>query len=140
MSAATDHVIAEHAMLAWCLGMSDSVKHADFERHMSSVSRKVKVYGVPSKEVIDYRDWATRRKFEFKHGEVLSLNYQKSRLISATPRRIRFSTVETTVAKDGKMLLLSKNIILEHEDDGIWRVVEELVTNWKIKNIDLSRY
>jgi len=140
MSAASDHVLAEHAMMAWCLGMSDSVKFTDVEQHMSYVSRRVKVYGIPSKEVIDYRDWAARRKYEFNNGEILALNYQKNRLISCTPRRIRFSTIETTVAKDGKMLLLSKNIILEHENDGIWRVVEELVTNWKIKNIDLSKY
>ncbi len=140
MSAASDHMIAEHAVSAWCLGMSDSVKHADLDTHMRYVSSRVKVYGIPSKDIIDYRDWKSRRKYEFTNGEVLSLNYQKVRLISSTPRRIRFSVSETTVAKNGKMLVIHKNIILEHEDDGVWRVVEENVTNWQIKNIDLSKY
>ena len=81
-----------------------------------------------------------RRKFEFANGEILALNYQKVRLISSTQRRIRFCTVETTVGKNGKMLVLNKNIILEHEDDSAWRVVEENVTNWQVKNIDLSKY
>ena len=140
MSAASDHMIAEHAVMAWCLGMTDSVKHADLNQHMNFVSKRVKVYGVPSKDVIDYRDWKARRKYEFSNGETLSLNYQKIRLISSTQRRIRFSTSETTLAKNGKMLILNKNIILEHEDDDVWRVVEENVTDWQIKNIDLSKY
>lgn len=140
MSAATDHVIAEYTVTAWCMGMSDSVKQADLEMHMSHVSKRVKVYGVPGKEVIEYRDWEARRKFEFDTGATLALNFQRIRLISSTQRRIRFATTETTVAKDGKILVLNKNIILEREDDGVWRVVEENITDWQIKNIDLSKY
>jgi hypothetical protein len=140
MSAASDHVIAEHTVTAWCLEMTDSVKRADLDSHMSLVSQRVKVYGNPSKDVIDYRDWMARRKFEFSNGDILSLSYQKLRLISSTQRRIRFSTTETTLGKNGKMLVLNKNIILEREDDGVWRVVEENVTDWQLKNIDLSKY
>lgn len=140
MNAASDQMLAEHAVMAWCLGMTDSVQHADLDQHMSFVSRRVKVYGVPSKDVIEYRDWKARRKYEFENSQILSLNYQKIRLISSTQRRIRFSTTETTVAKTGKMLVLNKNIILEYEDDDVWRVVEENVTDWQIKNIDLSKY
>ena len=140
MSAASDHVIAEHAIAAWCMGMSDSVKNTDIDSHMGNISRRVKVYGNPSKEVIDYRDWKARRKYEFANGEILALNYQKVRLISSTVRRIRFSTVETTVGKNGRMLVLTKNIILEREDETMWRVVEEHITDWQIKNIDLSKF
>lgn len=140
MSAASDHVIAEHTIMAWCMGMSDSIKNADLDRHMGYVSRRVKVYGIPSKEVIEYRDWKARRKHEFENDDILALNYQMVRLISSTQRRIRFATTETTVVKNGKMLVLNKNIILEREDDGIWRVVEERVNDWQVKNIDLSKY
>ena len=140
MSAASDHVIAEQTIAAWCLSMSDSVKNADIHTHMENISRRVKVYGNPSKEVIEYRDWKARRKYEFANKEILSLNYQKMRLISSTQRRIRFSTTETTVGKNGRMLALNKNIILEREDANSWRVVEEMITDWKIKNIDLDKY
>ena len=140
MSAASDHMIAEHAVSAWCLRMSDSVKQADIAAHMHNVSRRVKVYGNPSKEVIEYRDWKARRQFEFASGETLALNYQKVRLISSTQRRIRFATSETTVGKNGKMLVLNKNILLELETDGQWRVVEENISDWHIKNLDLSKY
>lgn len=140
MSAASDHVVAEYTVSAWCLGMSDSIKHANLDNHMGYVSKRVKVYGVPSKEVIEYRDWQLRRQFEFANEEILALNYQQVRIISSTQRRIRFSTTETTVGKNGRILTLKKNIILEREDDTIWRVVEENVTGWQLKNIDLSKY
>lgn len=140
MSAASDHVTAEYTITAWCMGVSDSIKRADLDSHMGHVSRKIKVYGVPNRQMIGYRDWKARRQYEIENGEILSLNYQKIRLISSTQRRIRFSTNETTVGKNGKMLQLTKNVLLELEDDGIWRVVEENVTNWKLKNIDLSKY
>jgi hypothetical protein len=140
MSAASDHVIAEHTVAAWCMGMSDSVKNADINAHMENISRRVKVYGNPSKEAIEYRDWKARRKYEFANSETLSLTYQNVRLISSTQRRIRFSTTETTVGKNGRMLVLTKNIILEREDEMHWRVVEEHITNWQMKNIDLGKY
>lgn len=140
MSAASDHVSAEHTITAWCMGVSDSIKRADLDTHMGYVSRKIKVYGVPNKQMIGYRDWKTRRQYEFTNGEILSLNYQKVRIISCTQRRIRFSTNETILGKNGKMLCLTKNILLELEDDSVWRVVEENVTNWQLKSIDLSKY
>lgn len=140
MSAASDHVIAEQNVMAWCLEMTDSVRNADLDKHMSLVSQRVKVYGVPNKDAIEYRDWKARRDYEFRNAEILALNYLKLRVISCTPRRIRFSTSETTVSKNGKILLLNKNIILEHEDDGVWRVVEENVTDWQLRDIDLSKF
>jgi len=140
MSAASDHVIAEHAISAWCLGMTDSVRNADLGAHMELVSNRVKVYGNPSKDIIDYHDWKARRQFEFTNSEVLALNYLKVRIVGYTPRRMRFSTTETTVTKSGKILVLNKIIILECEEDNVWRAIEENVTNWQIRNIDLSKF
>jgi hypothetical protein len=37
-------------------------------------------------------------------------------------------------------LQVNKNIILEFETDNVWRVVEETVNDWKLKQIDLSKY
>lgn len=140
MSAASDYVIAEQTVMAWCLGMTDSVKQADLDRHMGLVSQRVKVYGIPGKGAIEYDDWKVRRNYEFRNKEILALNYLKLRIISSTPRRIRFSTTETTASKNGKILLLNKSIILEREDDDVWRVIEENVTDWQLRNIDLSKF
>lgn len=140
MNAANEHMLAEHTIQAWCLGMTDSVKKRDLAAHMAHVSRRVRVYGIPGKEAIDFRAWETRRRNEFDNEELLALNYQQTRLVSSTQRRLRFNTNETTVGKSGRMLQLNKNIILEVETDGIWRVVEETVTDWTLKQIDLSKY
>lgn len=138
--ASSDHVNAEHTVSAWCLAMTDSVRNADLDAHMSNISSRVSVYGNPSKDIIRYEDWKARRQFEFKSGEVLAINYLKVRIVSYTPRRIRFSTTETTVTKDGKILVLNKIIILELEEDGVWRAMEENVTDWQIRKIDISNF
>ena len=140
MNAANEQMIVEQTMLAWCLGMTESVKKRDLAAHMAHISRRVRVYGIPGKESIGFRAWEARRKYEFDNEDLLTLNYQQNRLISSTQRRLRFNTSETTVAKSGKMLQLNKNIILEIESDGVWRVVEETVTDWTLKQIDLSKY
>jgi hypothetical protein len=44
------------------------------------------------------------------------------------------------VGKDGKMVILDKNIIIEHEEDGTWRVVEENVNKWRVKKLNLKKY
>ena len=140
MNAVNEHIFAEHTVYAWCLGMSESVKNRDLTAHMAHVSRRVRVYGIPGKDAIDFRTWQGKRKFEFDNDELLALNYQQIRLISSTQRRLRFNAKETTVGKSGKVLQVNKNIILEVETDNVWRVVEETVNDWKLKQIDLSKY
>lgn len=140
MNAVNEHVLAEHTVHTWCQGMADSVKNRDLAAHMAHVSRRARVYGVPGKDAIDFRAWEARRRYEFANEELLALNYQQIHLISSTQRRLRFNTHEITVGKNGKLLQLIKNIILELETDGIWRVVEETVTDWTLRQLDLSKY
>ena len=130
---------SERIVQNWFLEMSRTIQEKDLENHMSLVSRRIKVYGMPSKGVVDYKGWKTRRRFEFDNDSLLSLNHQRLRIISTTPRRINFNTVQVMLGKDGKMVELDKNIILEKEQDDNWRVVEENVNNWQVKKMDLSK-
>ena len=140
MSAVNHHTLAEQTVRSWFMSMSGSVQSRDIEQHMQHVSKKINVYGMPSKGVISYKEWKSRRHFEFKNDELLALNYQGIRIISCSTKRITFNTSETMVGKDGKMVILDKNIIIEHEDDGTWRVVEENVNKWRVKKLNLKNY
>jgi len=140
MNAANQHVIDLQTVHAWCLNISQSIKQADLDKHMQLVSNKVKVYGMPSKGVIDYKEWRARRKYEFKNGSLMALNYQDIKLIGSSAKRLRFTATETMVGKDGKMVILNKNFTLELEDDSNWRVVEENVNNWRVKKLNLESY
>lgn len=138
MSAVNQHVIAEQTIHAWCMGMTASVQQQDLDKHMDLISEKVRLYGLPGTEVVDYAGWRARRKFEFKNQELLVTNYRNIRLINSSQRRIRFNVIETMVGKDGKMVTLDKNIVLENESDGQWRVVEENINSWQVKKINLA--
>lgn len=140
MSAVNHHVIAEHTIHAWCMDMSASVQKQDLDAHMKLVSPGIKVYGVPNNDILSYREWKARRKYEFENKELLVLNYQKIRLITSTQLRLTFNTIETMISKDGKMVVLDKNIVLEKEEDGKWRVVEENINNWQVKKLNLAKF
>jgi len=140
MNAVNQHVIDLQTVQAWCLDMSQSIKQRDLAGHMQLVSKKINVYGMPSKGVIDYKEWRARRKFEFKNESMIALNYQDIKLIGSTARRLRFSANETMLGKDGKMVILNTNFILELEDDTVWRLVEQNVNDWRVKKLNLESY
>ena len=140
MNAVNQQVIDRQTVHAWCLDMSQSIKQADLDRHMQLVSKKIKVYGMPSKGVIDYKEWRSRRKFEFQNASLIAINYQDIQMIGSSARRLRFSANQTMLGKDGKMVILDKKIILELEEDGIWRVVEENVNSWRVKKLNLESF
>lgn len=140
MNAANQHVIDLQTIHTWCLDISQSIKQRDLDRHLQLVSKKVKVYGMPSKGVIDYKEWRARRKYEFKNESVMALNYQDIKLIGSTAKRLRFTASETMLGKDGKMVILDKHFILEYEDDSLWRVVEENVNGWRVKKLNLESF
>jgi ketosteroid isomerase-like protein len=138
MSAVNQHVIAEQTIHAWCMDMTASVQQQDLGKHMDLISEKIKLYGLPGNDTIDYAGWRARRKYEFENQELLVLNYRNIRLINSSQLRIRFNVIETMVGKDGKMVTLDKNIVLENESDGQWRVVEENINSWQVKKINLA--
>ena len=140
MNAVNEHIIAEQTVHAWCIDMSQSIQQQDIEKHMQLVSQRVQVYGMPSKDTINYRQWKARRKNEFNNDSLLAINFKGIRLISSTAKRLRFNTNETMLGKDGKMVLLDKNITLELEDNETWRVIEEKVNSWRVKKLDLASF
>jgi len=140
MNAVNQHVIDLQTVQAWCLDMSQSIKQRDLDKHMQLVSKKIKVYGMPSKGVIDYKEWRARRKYEFINESLMALNHKDIKLVGSTARRLRFIANETMIGKDGKMVILNKNITLELEDDSVWRVVEENVNDWRVKKLNLESF
>lgn len=113
--------------------MTRSINERDLDVHMRLVSPKVQVYGMPSKAVINYNEWRERRQGDFSGGELLSIRYDIQRIITMMPRRLCFAARENLLNTTGKLIMLDKSIILEKEADNIWRVVEESIKDWKIK-------
>ena len=117
----------------WLARLRDSVARRDLEAHMALVSDKVQVYGIPGQAVVDHAGWRRRRDNEFRHDRLASLAHENIRIKIISLRRLGFEVDEIMTATAGPVLRLHKTILLEEEDDGQWRVVEETVHDWRIE-------
>ena len=124
-----------HSTVAeWCNHMSRSVTRRNINEHMSQISVKLRVYGVPGYDYLSFCDWEKRRRYEFDHQLLLTLTYKLIKIKSSTPRRIIFHAEETMRASSGKVIILDKDITLElTADEQCWQSVEETIHNWQIE-------
>lgn len=130
----TPQQIVEH----WTFQIAQTIQQRDIDAHMQWVSTKVQVYGMPSKAVILYNEWRERRQLELKTGELLSINFTIQKIISSMQRRIAFRAQENLLNNNREVVILDKTIILEKEQDHVWRVVEESIKQWKVKKYNLN--
>ncbi len=124
--------MSEVMIRQWLAEFADSVARRDLKRHMALISKKVYVYGLPSKKTVDYAGWQERRHNEFSRGLLTALSHEGVKIKTIGLRRIGFSTVETMTTADGKQVQVSKDVMLEKEDDGQWRIVEEKINKWDL--------
>ena len=123
--------MAQHIAEDWLNALSDSVKNKDINAHMRLVSKNVHVYGIPNIDTLNYQQWLYRRHNEFLNNKLLSLKYKIIRIKSDQLRRLGFEVEEQMTATDGNAVIISKDILLEREEDESWRVVEEKIHSWQ---------
>ena len=124
--------MSEIMVREWLEKLAASVARRDLDRHMAMVSKKVYVYGLPGKKTVDYAGWRMRRENEFSRGLLTALSHDGVRIKTIGLRRIGFNTTETLTAANGRQVLVNKDGMLEKEDDGQWRIVEEKINNWDL--------
>ena len=115
----------------WQDAMARTIGERDLPNHMELISKKVEVFGNPSKEHINYAGWYKRRKNEFEKESVVCVSYANTKIKTITLRRIIFNVNESIVGADGRIITLNQDVILEREDDDQWRLVEENIRSWK---------
>lgn len=120
----------------WQEAMSRTIGARDLPNHMELISKKVEVFGNPSKEHISYAGWYKRRKNEFEKQSVICVSYANTRIKTITLRRIIFNVNESIVGTDGRIITLNLDVTLEREDDDKWRLVEQTIRSWKHYKMD----
>jgi len=113
----------------WLSAITKTVQLRNIHAHMRLVSKSVRVYGVPGNETITYIDWRKRRQTEFEKNLLKELSYDFIRMKSITPKRLHFIAIETMSGMSGNSFKINKDIIIEKEYDGVWRVVEEKIVS-----------
>ena len=115
--------IAEH----WLQQAAETANRHDFEGHMALISRRVSLQGVPGFENLGYEDWYNQCQHEFENKLLKSVRYDGLKLRVATGKAIMFKTFETVEGTNGEVNAQGIEILLEKEDDGQWRLVQERI-------------
>ena len=121
------HKTPEQIAQAWLNASADTATNKQFEAHFNLISKKVRVTGVPGYESISYDDWARQSEQEFKDNVLKSVEYDGLKLTASNDTQVMFKTVESIFANDGSNRKHGVEILLEKEDDDVWRVIQERV-------------
>jgi len=124
----------------WLTQSADSAGQRDLDAHMGMISKRVSVQGVPGFENIDYTIWYEQCKEQFERNMIKSVAYKGFNLISATDSQINFTVYETVVGTDSSLNEQIVEMLLEKEDDDVWRLVQErvLIEGDAMRNHQLS--
>jgi len=113
--------------LQWLQESASTAAANDLQAHMNLISKRVNLTGVPGFDSIGYDDWAAQCKHEFENKLLKSVQYDGLKLIAETESRIMFKSYETVEGSDGTVNSQGVEILLEKENDNIWRLVQERV-------------
>ncbi len=111
----------------WLDASARTATEKQFDAHFNLISRRVRVTGIPGIESVSYQDWARQSEKEFKDNVLKSVSYKGLKVVASNEKQIMFQTLETIVANDGLKKSQGIEVVLEKEEDGVWRVIQERV-------------
>ena len=126
-----DHDTATGIAQEWLNASALTATNHQFDEHFDLISKKVRVTGVQGFESIGYNDWAKQSEQEFKDGTLKNVSYNGLKVLATNEKQIMFKTVESITASDGTSKAHGVEILLEAEEGGIWRVIQERVLSDK---------
>ena len=131
---------AQQVAEQWLTAAAESAGQRDLEGHMGMISKRISVLGVPGFDNIDYDIWYRQCRHQFENAMLKSVSYKGLNLISAEERQIKFTVYETVVGTDGTLNEQIVEMLLEKEDDDVWRLVQErvLIENDAMRNHELN--
>ena len=122
----------------WLDASAQTASNQDFDAHFNLISKKVRVTGVPGFESISYDDWARAAEKDFKEGLLESVSYEGLKMNAHNDTQIMFKTLETIFVNDGSKKTQGVEILLQLEEDNVWRVIQERVmTGDEIRHVGL---
>ena len=123
----------------WLSDVVESAGNKDLALHMGMISKRVSLQGVPGFDNIDYDAWYKQCSHQFENSMIKSISYKGFNLISAEEKKIRFSVYEMVMGTDGTLNEQIVEMLLEKENDDVWRLIQErvLIENDAMRNHEL---
>ena len=119
--------MSKEIALQWLKEIADTANAKDHVAHMALISKRVSLHGMPEYEGINYDDWFRQCQHEFENKLLKGLHYDGLKLVASTDQAVMFKTFETVEGSDGTVNAQGVEILLEKEEDGKWRMVQERI-------------
>lgn len=117
----------ENIAKQWLKASAETANAHDYDAHMNLISKNVSLSGVPGFDEIRYDDWAAQCKHEFENKLLKRVTYDGLKMVIDSPKQIMFRTFETVEGSDGTVNAQGIEMLIETEEDGQWRLVQERV-------------
>lgn len=111
----------------WLDRLSATANDKNLTAHMALISRRISLLGMPGFESIGYDDWYRQCEYEFGNNILKGVRYFGLKPVVNTASRVMFKTFEQVEATDGTINAQGVEILLEKEDDGQWRMVQQRI-------------
>lgn len=122
----------------WLDASAFTATNRDFDGHFALISKKVRVTGMPGFESISYEDWARASKKDFEDKVLDSVSYEGLKMSAHNDSQIMFKTLESVHVNDGSKKTHGVEILLQCEEDNVWRVIQErIMTGDEIRHVGL---
>ena len=129
---------AEIIAREWMDASALTATKRDFDGHFALISKKVRVTGMPGFESISYDDWARASKKDFEDKVLESVSYEGLKMSAHNDKQIMFKTLESIQVNDGTKKTHGVEILLQLEEDAVWRVIQErIMTGDEIRHVGL---
>ena len=119
--------MSEKIARQWLEQSAGTANSLDLNAHMNLISRRVSLTGVAGHDNINYAGWYAQCEHEFANKVLKQVQYHGFKLIATTATRVMFKTHETVEGVDGTRNAQGVEVLLEKEDDGVWRLLQERV-------------
>jgi len=108
----------------WLEKLANAASKGNVDEHMELISENINVLDEPGQRNLDYEGLAEYCRSRFQDNAPLRVSYQDMHIKTMTPARVKFIATETVEQPDC-VDQRGLEFIIQREDDGRWRAVQE---------------
>lgn len=109
----------------WLDKLAETATRGNVDAHLELISQNINVVEAPGEDGLDYQYWAEYCRQQFQAERPVRVSYGDMRIKTMTPARVKFVATET-IERSNQISQRGMEFIIQREDDGHWRAVQEL--------------
>ena len=109
----------------WLNRLALTLNKGALEEHLELISENVNILTGAGDKNLNYQDRIEYCRQRFQSSKPHHISYREMRIKTITPARVKFVATETLERGDGETRAQGKEFIIQREEDGQWRAVQE---------------